>query len=437
MDESVTSLSMSGVAVEALIVFLISALCIVFSGVAKRTLTNFGVIRARRQLEDGQEAFRMFVEKSDKYFMTLYIMEMLSVIVMMAFGHSLFSHWVPNWAVWVILAASFLTFDLLIVRFFDLGNIAKRAKNLVRLLKPLCILLTPLTFILGLMVKPFNKKPEDKFADSDRVEEELEMMVDESTKQGGLEDIQGRIMLSAIDFGDTTVHEVMIPRTDIVFCDVNMTLEEALKLCVQEGYSRLPVYENDIDSVVGILYYKDLMKRVFEVEHSPETRSTETIRGLVREVTFVPETKHIQALFGDFQREHYHIAVVIDEFGGTAGIVTLEDILEEFFGEIQDEYDSEESAIVKLDGDGNTVQVDAKTNVAEIAEFFDVEFEENADFDTVGGLVTYKLGRVGTIGDECVVEGLRFRVTEANEKCILNVVINRAESETQENNEQI
>ncbi len=425
LDDLISSLSIDGSTVEALIFFLISLPCVTFFATGNRVLTNFGELRARRAVEDGQTNLEPFVKNVDRYYMMLSVMEMLCVIAMFGFGHGCLSHWFEPWAVWLILASAYLVCDILFVRFSERADEKRLAGRYVQFLRPLHVLLTPLTAVLCWLVKPFKKKEENQFADAERMEEELELMVDESTKQGGLEDIQGRIMRSAIDFGDTTVREVMIPRTDITMIHAEAKLDDAFRRCVQEGYSRLPVYEDDIDSIVGVLYYKDLMKRVFELENEPEKRANETIRELVREVSYVPETKHIQAIFSDFQREHYHIAVVIDEFGGTAGIVTLEDILEEFFGEIQDEYDSEESTIVPVDDSGDTVKVEARTNISEIAALFDVEVEENVDFDTVGGLVSYKLGRVGSVGDEIVVSGLKFRVTDANEKCILKVEIAR------------
>ena len=433
LDDPLSSLSLGELPVEALIIFFVSLPCVIFFALGYHTLRYFGVIRARRLAEDGQKAFEPFVNNAESYFLTLNIMETLSVIMMLACGYSLLATWLQPWAVWLILGALFLVVDLLFLRFFGRSDEYRLAERYVKGLRPLCMLLTPITFLLGLILKPFTKADsEERFTDADRVEDELELMVDESTKHGALQSFQGRIMRSAIDFGDTTVREVMIPRTDLTLCDVNMKFEEAIRLCVQEGYSRLPVYEDDPDNIVGILYYKDLMRRMFELESEPEKRAVEPIRNLVREVSFVPETKHIQDLFTDFQREHYHMAVVIDEFGGTAGIVTLEDILEEFFGEIQDEYDAEECAIVPVDDNGNCVKVDAKTNVEDVSELFDVEIEENPDFDTIGGLVTYELGRVGVVGDEVTVAGLKFRVTEANEKCILKVEVSRIEPENQD-----
>jgi CBS domain containing-hemolysin-like protein len=137
---------------------------------------------------------------------------------------------------------------------------------------------------------------------------------------------------------------------------------------------------------------------------------------------------HIDAVFEHFKREHIHMAIVIDEFGGTAGLVTLEDIIEEFFGEIQDEFDAEEEAIVPLDKGSKIVLVDASTNISDIAEHFDIDIEENPDYDSVGGLVTFHLGHIGTIGEEIDVDGLHFVVRDANERCILQVEISKIEA---------
>ena len=232
-------------------------------------------------------------------------------------------------------------------------------------------------------------------------------------------------MKSAIDYSETTVREVMIPRTELTACPIDQTLDDALELFVKEGYSRLPVYDGNLDTIVGVLYFKDIVQKFFELRNNDDARKALTIKSIVRDAFFVPETNHIDAIFEDFKREHIHIAIVVDEFGGTAGIVTLEDIVEEFFGEIQDEYDSEENAIVPLDKEEQVVLVDARTNISEIAEHFDVDLEETPDYESIGGLVTCRLGHVGTVGEEVDEAGLHFVVREANERCILQIEISR------------
>lgn len=422
-----TALHTADFPVDALVYFLLSLPCMAFSAVSSRLLSNFGLIRARRALEAGQKGFEPFVRDADGYSITLALLEMLSVVGMMYFGQAVLSGYLPVWGVWAILGALYLVFDLLSVRFVSRMDEHRLAERLIRFIRPLVVLLKPLTYGLGLILRSFSRSVDAHFANADRIEAELELMLEESKKQGGLEDFKGRIMRSAIDFGDTTVREVMIPRTDLTSCSVETTLQEAFNICVSEGYSRLPVYEGDLDTIVGVLYYKDLMQRLFDLEAQPQEKSRQTIGELVREAYFVPETNHINALFEDFQRDHIHMAIVVDEFGGTAGIVTLEDIIEEFFGEIQDEYDSEESGIVPLDVDKARVMVDAKTNISEVSDLFGVDLEEDEGFDTVGGLVMYALGRVGAVGDEVTLGGLRFVVRDASERCILHVEVSRAE----------
>ena len=222
----------------------------------------------------------------------------------------------------------------------------------------------------------------------------------------------------------------MIPRTELTACSVDTPLNEALELCIKENYSRLPVYDGNIDTIVGVLYFKDLVEKFYAMRDRQDELEKTTIKSLVREAFFVPETNHIDAIFEDFKREHIHMAIVVDEFGGTAGLVTLEDIVEEFFGEIQDEYDSEERTIVPIDAEQDIVLVDARTNISEIAEHFDVELEENPDYESIGGLVTSILGRVGVVGDEVETNGLHFVVRQANERCILKVEISRSAAKT-------
>ncbi len=413
---------------KPLCIFLITLPLLIFSTTSSRALSSLGLARARYLVDEGHKKFEPFVNHPNDYWMTIHIMEVLSVIGMFWSGHILFS-WpalgLEQWAIWLILAGFYFFFHTALGVRLANGDERAIAGRILSLLTPFYICLRPLTWLLCLILKPFSKQPEEKFADAERIEEELEVMLDESTRQGGLEDIKGRIMRSAIDYSETTVREVMIPRTELTACPVESKLDEALELYLNEGYSRLPVYEGNIDTIVGILYFKDIVQKFYELRTDDAARDRISLKTLVREAFFVPETNHIDAIFEDFKREHIHMAIVVDEFGGTAGLVTLEDIVEEFFGEIQDEYDSEENAIIPLDVENETVLVDARTNISEISEHFDVEIEENPDYESIGGLVTSKLGHVGTVGEEIDEAGLHFVVRSANERCILQIEISR------------
>lgn len=403
----------------------------ILSTTSSRILASLGLVKARHLLDEGQKKLEPFVLNPNEYWMTIHILEVGSVIAMFWSGFTLLSR-IPlsldNWAIWLILAGVYFCFHSFFSVQFANRDERMIAPKLVACLKPFHLCFKPLTWLLCLILKPFSRQPVEKFADAERIEEELEVMLDESTRQGGLEDLKGKIMRSAIDYSQTTVREVMIPRTVLTACPVDTILDDALELFIREGYSRLPVYEGNIDTIVGFLYFKDIVQKFFELRNCDSERKSVSIKSIVREAFFVPETNHIDAIFEDFKREHIHMAIVVDEFGGTAGLVTLEDIVEEFFGDIQDEYDSEENTIVPIDNDNHIVLVDAKTNISEIAEHFDVEIDENPDYESIGGLVTYKLGHVGLVGEEVDEAGLHFVVRDACDRCVLQVEISKLEN---------
>jgi CBS domain containing-hemolysin-like protein len=197
----------------------------------------------------------------------------------------------------------------------------------------------------------------------------------------------------------------MVPRTDLVALSVDDSLEEAVDTFTQTGHSRIPVYEETIDDILGILFIKDILFRL-RTESTPPS-----IRELLRPAYFVPESKKSDELLRELQRKRVHMAVVVDEYGGTAGIVTIEDLLEEIVGDIIDEYDKERLDVVEMP-DG-TVLVDGRASLDKIQETFDIEIpEETTEAETISGLVTEHLGRIPEVGDRVVVEGIAFTVIE-------------------------
>ena len=207
---------------------------------------------------------------------------------------------------------------------------------------------------------------------------------------------------SVFEFGDTLVREVMVPRTDIVFIERDKTLRQALSLALRSGFSRIPVVGENEDDVIGISYLKDIVARSHEYR---EGESVEQIESIMRPATYVPDSKPIDELLREMQARQIHLAIVIDEYGGTAGLVTIEDILEELVGDIADEYDREQPAVEWLAPD--KARVTARLSVDELAELFDVTIEAE-DVETVGGLLAHALGRVPIAGSEATVAGLRL-----------------------------
>jgi putative hemolysin len=242
-------------------------------------------------------------------------------------------------------------------------------------------------------------------SDADMTAEELKLIVERGGEQGILEAEEEQMINAVIELGDRRLHEVMVPRIAIVALPVSATLDEAIDLIVEGGHSRVPVYEDSIDGVIGIVYAKDLLP-VLKVE----ANARPTVKALLRTPLFVPESMSIDDLLHEFQRRKVHIAIVLDEYGGTAGLLTIEDLLEEIVGEIQDEYDVEEPMIVRLSPD--EARIDGRVDVDELGETFDISIplEDEDEYDTVGGLIFHRLGHVPRPGDEVRLEGLKLTV---------------------------
>jgi len=233
-------------------------------------------------------------------------------------------------------------------------------------------------------------------------EEDLRGLVDLLEQRQVIQPDERAMIHSVFELGDTIVREVMVPRTDMVFVERGKTLRQALSLALRSGFSRIPVIGENEDDIVGIAYLKDIVTRSHEHR---EGESVEKVDSIMRPATFVPESKPIDALLREMQARQIHLAIVIDEYGGTAGLVTIEDILEEIVGEIADEYDKEQPPVEWL-GEGRA-RVTARLPVEELAELFGVRIEAE-DVETVGGLLAQRLGRVPIAGSVATVAGLRL-----------------------------
>jgi CBS domain containing-hemolysin-like protein len=207
---------------------------------------------------------------------------------------------------------------------------------------------------------------------------------------------------SVVGLGDTIVRDVMVPRTDMVFVEADKSLQQALSLALRSGFSRLPVVGDNTDDIVGIAYLKDIV--AWEHEH-PDAESAEKITAVMRPASFVPDSKPVDELLRQMQARRIHVSIVIDEYGGTAGLVTIEDLLEEIVGEITDEYDNEQPPVERLE-DGS-VRVTARLPVADLEELFGVSVQAE-DVETVAGLLAHELGRVPIAGSTATVSGLRL-----------------------------
>ncbi|MCU1552545.1 MAG: family HlyC/CorC transporter [Arthrobacter sp.] len=234
-------------------------------------------------------------------------------------------------------------------------------------------------------------------------EEEFRELVDRATESDVIEDNEAELIQSVFDFGDTLVRSVMVPRTDIVFIDSGSSLYRAMSLFLRSGYSRIPVIGENTDQILGIVYLKDVAAVLHNLGADEEPPSVD---DLAREVRYVPDSKPVSELLRELQKESTHVAIVIDEYGGTAGLDTLEDLIEEIVGEIVDEYDTESAEAVEL-GDG-AYRVSARMSIDDLGELFDLELDDD-EVDTVGGLLAKALGRVPIVGSTVEVHGLSLR----------------------------
>lgn len=233
-------------------------------------------------------------------------------------------------------------------------------------------------------------------------EADLRKLVDQAGERGVIAESQREMMQSVLDLGETLVRELMVPRTDIVWIEGNRTLRQGLSLALRSGFTRIPVIDENLDDVIGIAYVKDLAKRVHEHR---ESEQSETVAEHLRSASFIPENKTAADLLKEMQRNQIHMAIVIDEYGGTAGLITIEDILEEIVGEIADEYDDETQEVEWLSD--TQARISARLNIDDFASAFKIELEDGAreDVDSVGGLLAKHLGRVPIPGSEINIAG--------------------------------
>ncbi|KQP54772.1 hemolysin family protein [Agreia sp. Leaf283] len=255
-------------------------------------------------------------------------------------------------------------------------------------------------------------------------EQQLLSMVDEATELDVLEEEDRELIHSIIDFSDTVVREVMIPRTDMVTVDATATVGQGMGLFLSTGVSRMPVVADDVDEIVGILYLRDVARLAYE---KPAALDKRTVGKLARPALFVPESKKVDDTLRQMQLDSNHLAMVVDEYGGIAGLVTLEDLIEELVGDISDEYDRE---IVEVENVSEGVyRVSARLPVDELGELFDLELDDD-DVDSVGGLLSKELGRLPSSGSQVTTSGLVLTAerTEGRRKRISTVLVQRDQS---------
>jgi CBS domain containing-hemolysin-like protein len=268
-------------------------------------------------------------------------------------------------------------------------------------LQVISVLLAPISrllVVLGNMLTPGRGFRNGPFAS----EIELREVVDLAQQRGVVAADERRMIQSVFELGDTPAREVMVPRTEMIWIESDEPVNHAISLAVRSGHSRIPVIGENVDDVVGVVYLKDVVQHTYR-----SSGGDITVAQVMRPAVFVPDSKPLDALLREMQRTRNHMALLVDEYGAIAGLVTIEDVLEEIVGEIADEYDAAEVAPVEDLGD-NRFRVSARLPIEDVGELYGVEFDEHLDVDTVGGLLALELGRVPLPGSEVVSHGLRL-----------------------------
>lgn len=293
---------------------------------------------------------------------------------------------------------------------------------LIKLLYPYIILLLGISnFVVKIFGVPAHA--DEKLA----TEDEILMMVDASGEKGVIEESEADMIANIFEFGDTTASEAMTHRTDVEALEYTSTVRQAVDFALQNGFSRIPVYKDDLDNIQGVLYVKDLLRFV----GSPENCDT-PIYLLMRPACYIPETKKLSELFGEMTETKVQMAVVVDEYGGTSGIITMEDLIESILGNIQDEFDNEDEEISQVSD--NTFTIDGTTSVYEVSDLLDIELPEG-DYDTLAGYIVSTLGRIPTENEHPTVtfENAEFTVEQVIDRRITKVRVVKNADEQAEN----
>jgi putative hemolysin len=273
----------------------------------------------------------------------------------------------------------------------------------------------PLLFPLRKLLERLDRNQDDDDEEEEVTDEQVQAYIDVGEEEGIIEPSEGRMLQSIVDFGDRLAHEIMTPRIDVLAFDARRPIEEIAKLFSESKYARIPIYQQSIDQITGIVHIKDLFESILKGENR-------TVVEMARPPYFVSETKKVSELLREFQTEHLQIAVVVDEYGGTAGIITTEDIIEEIVGEIADEHEDEEASIVDV-GDG-TWMVSGLFRVETLEERLDADLS-GEDYETVAGLIFTTLGRVPATGTVVPKNGWLFEVERADRRRIYRVKVRK------------
>ena len=327
-----------------------------------------------------------------------------------------------------IMTMTVLVFGEVIPKNLAASHATKWALSITMILKWLMFILAPVVFVLTWISDVVVKLSKGGEEDPLITESELKLLVNAGQEEGFLDENETEMINSIFEFDETIVRELMVPRIDMIAIDIDESVNTVIDLIIEAGHSRIPAYEGSIDNIVGILYAKDILKNM---EHNLDQRK---VKELLRPAYYIPENKKVNALLTELRQKKIHMAIILDEYGGTAGLITIEDLIEEIIGDIQDEYDVEEELIIPNEDGSYTV--DARALVDDVADVLHVRIEKSGS-ETIGGAIFEHLGGVPHVGDQVELAEIQALVTEITGHRITKMqlsVVETTEEETEDNN---
>jgi CBS domain containing-hemolysin-like protein len=409
--------------------FTVLIVTLIFCGVAsaaETAFTSISRIKLKNLVEEGDKKaaeIEHLLSEPNKFLSTILVVNSVAVIIASSLATILalrFSSTYGELLSSIVISLVVLIFCEITPKTAAVQNPLRWARVLINPLRGTAWLLQPVVITLSVITTFLVRllggqvKHHGPFV----TEEELRLLVTVGEEEGVLEEDETDMIHSIFEFADTTVREVMVPRIDMVTLDSNATVTQAVDLALQGGFSRIPVYEESIgiDEIIGVLYTKDMLKQL------REGHNTFPIRDLVRPAYFVPESKKLDDLLREIRQRRIHMVMVVDEYGSVAGLVTIEDLVEEIVGDIQDEYDHEEVLYEKVND--NEYIFDAKINIYEFSDMMDVKLEEG-DYETLGGFVYEQLDKIPVAGDNVTYKDLKFTVLETRGRRINKIRVER------------
>jgi CBS domain containing-hemolysin-like protein len=395
-----------------------------FSG-SETALTHLSDTRARHLIETRKWGIlRFWLEKRRRILSTLLVGNNIVNILCSVLAYRVALTFLPDYAE----AVSVFGLTLVILVFAEITPKSLALHYSERIVVPVLRLVWVVDKILWIVSAPLTRVPElflrrsdDASADPHLTEDEIEFQIRLGHDQEVFEEKeQGELLMSAVEFTETQVKEVMVPRTDIFGLELGTPLDQAVEASIEKGHSRIPIYGDNLDRIRGLLYTKDLL-RYINVEYNETLPSLESI--MRTNLIFAPETQKISDLLTEMRKGGQHMAIVVDEFGGTAGLITLEDIIEELVGEIRDEFDPDEAMLLVLDDD--TWMVDARMTIHDLRDAIGITLPDTGDYESVGGFVIAVHGSIPTKGTAVEAAGFRFTVMASDARRIKKVEMKR------------